>query len=70
MKIGSVRRRSNTAVTLAALDDVAADPTVAGVKLAGTGAVGMVAVTAVVVLVDRTFEDVGGPSSAPSSARR
>ena len=60
MEIGSMACGADPAVLLAALDDVAADPAVPRVELAGAGVVGMAVVAAVVMLVDGALEDVGG----------
>jgi hypothetical protein len=60
VKIGSVACCADPAVRLAAEDDVATEPAVAGIELAGAGAVGVVDVAAVVVLVGGALEHVDG----------
>lgn len=60
MTIGSVACGADPAVFLAALDDEPADPAEPRVELAAAWAVRVVAIAAVVVLVDCAREDVGG----------
>ncbi len=61
VSIGSVACGSDSAVFLAALDDLPADATEARVELAGARLVGVVAVAPVVVFVDLAIEYVCGP---------
>jgi len=58
MSIGSVACGADAAVLLAALDDESAEPAPARIELAGARLVGVVAVAAVVVVVDLALEDV------------
>lgn len=61
MKIGSVACGADPAVRLAAEREVAADPAVPRVDLAGAWAVGVVPVASILVLADGSLEDVEGP---------
>ena len=58
MIIGSVACGTDSAVLLAALDNRAADPAVPRVELAGARLVRVVAVAAVIVLIERSGEHV------------